>query len=79
MPEKADLDHRVLIFAPVGRDGPAAAEFVRRGGLDAFVCASFAALVEEAARGASVVLLAEEGLFGHDTSALGQWVAQQPT
>jgi signal transduction histidine kinase/CheY-like chemotaxis protein len=76
--EKADLDARVLIFAPVGRDGPAAAEFIRRVDLEPLVCKSFADLVAELDRGAAVVLLAEEGLFGHDTAPLSQWVAGQP-
>lgn len=76
--EKGNFDNRVLIFAPVGRDGPAAAELLRRVDLQSLVCQSFAELIAELARGASAVLLAEEGLFGHETSSLSRWVACQP-
>ncbi|MBV9508908.1 MAG: response regulator [Caulobacteraceae bacterium] len=78
MTEKGDLDSRVLIFAPVGRDAPAAAAFIRRADLSAFVCGGLGDLLAELGRGAAVVLLAEEGLFGHETSALERWVASQP-
>jgi signal transduction histidine kinase/CheY-like chemotaxis protein len=76
--EKGDLDARVLIFAPVGRDGPAAAAFIRRVELEPLICRTFADLLAELGRGAAVVLLAEEGLFGQDTAPLAQWVAAQP-
>src|SRR5665213_2013037 len=75
---KTDLDARVLIFAPVGRDGAAAAAFMRKVGIEPFVCASFSGLIEELARGAAVVLVAEEGLFGQDPRALSEWVDAQP-
>ncbi len=75
---KPDLDARVLVFAPVGRDAPAAAEFIRRVDLNAVVCGTFQALVDELSRGASAALIAEEGLFGIDTSSLKDWVAGQP-
>ncbi|HWE46570.1 MAG TPA: ATP-binding protein [Caulobacteraceae bacterium] len=76
--DKADPYARVLIFAPVGRDGPAAADFIRRGKMEVFLCASYAEFLSELRRGAAVVLLAEEGLFGRDTSALTRWIAEQP-
>ena len=76
--ETAELDARVLIFAPIGRDGPAASEFLRRVGVAGEVCADLAGLVSEIARGASAVLLAEEGLFGKDCWPLTGWVASQP-
>jgi signal transduction histidine kinase/CheY-like chemotaxis protein len=75
---KNDLDRRVLIFAPVGRDGAAAAAFIRKVDIEPLVCASFAQLIDELDRGAAVVLLAEEGLFRQDTEALSRWVARQP-
>ncbi|HEY2051370.1 MAG TPA: response regulator [Caulobacteraceae bacterium] len=78
MTETPDLDARVLVFTPVGRDGPAAAEFINRVGLRAMVCPTLAELAHEAPRGAAVVLLAEEGLFGRDISSLTRWVADQP-
>jgi signal transduction histidine kinase/CheY-like chemotaxis protein len=76
--ETAERDTRVLIFAPIGRDGPAATEFLGRVGVAARLCDDLPALVGEIAKGAAAVLLAEEGLFGRDSSALSKWVSGQP-
>jgi len=76
--EKGDTDRRVLIFAPVGRDGVAAAHFIQRVGLETVICEGLAGLAAELRYGAAVALLAEEGLFGEDMSELGDWVAAQP-
>lgn len=69
---------RILVFAPIGRDGPAAAELLRGSGLSAQVCGGLEELIEEIDAGAASVFLAEEGLFGKDLSALLAQVARQP-
>ena len=73
-----ERDKRVVIFAPIGRDGPAAAEFLGRVGVSTVLCEDLDGLAEAIAQGAAAVLLAEEGLFGKDASALVAWVASQP-
>src|SRR5690242_19480087 len=73
-----DRDHRILVFAPIGRDGRASAELLRSATLETMVCPDLAALISEIAAGAAVVLLAEEGLFGKDTAPLTQWIDRQP-
>ena len=78
MSDLPETDQRVLIFTPIGRDGPATAEFVRRTGLTAVICGSLAELKAELERGAAVVVLAEEALFGKDIGDLGKAVAEQP-
>jgi len=78
MQTSPEVDRRVLIFTPVGRDGPAAAEFIARSGVPAVVCPSLAELEREIAHGAAVVVLAEEGLFGKDIAGLAGLVANQP-
>ena len=70
---------RVLVFAPIGRDGPASAELLRRTGLNAEPCADLAGLVEALEAGAAAAFVAEEGLFGQDLAALAGWVERQPT
>ncbi|WP_314947741.1 response regulator [Bradyrhizobium cosmicum] len=72
-----DSDNRVLIFAPIGRDGPASAELFRGASLDAVICRSLPELVSEMTDGVGAVFLAEEGLFGKDTAPLAQWIASQ--
>ncbi|TGN89137.1 response regulator [Bradyrhizobium yuanmingense] len=74
----ADRDSRVLVFAPIGRDGPASAELFRSSHLDAVNCRSLPELVSEMTAGVGAVFLAEEGLFGKDTAPLAQWIAAQP-
>ena len=72
-----ELDQRVLVFAPIGRDGPASAELLRSTKLTTRVCASLAELVDELSAGVGAVVVAEEGLFAKDTAGLTQWVARQ--
>ncbi|MDA9545432.1 MULTISPECIES: ATP-binding protein [Bradyrhizobium] len=74
----ADRDDRILIFAPIGRDGPASAELFRGASLEAVNCRSLPELVAEMAAGVGAVFLAEEGLFGKDTAPLAHWIANQP-
>ncbi|MDO9337048.1 MAG: response regulator [Caulobacter sp.] len=69
---------RVLVFAPIGRDGPASAELLRRGGLDAVVCDDLSGLVQALRSGAAAVFVAEEGLFGKDLTDLSAWIDAQP-
>ena len=71
-------DHHVLIFAPIGRDGPASAELLRSSGLEAINCKSLAELLQEMSGGVGAVFLAEEGLVGKDVAPLARWVESQP-
>jgi signal transduction histidine kinase/ActR/RegA family two-component response regulator len=72
------LDHRVLVFAPIGRDGPASVELFRSSNLEATICQSLPELVGEMTAGVGAVFLAEEGIFGRDTAALAEWIERQP-
>ena len=74
----ADRDHCVLVFAPIGRDGTASAELFRHSGLEAINCRTFPELISEMSAGVGAVCLAEEGLFGRDTTPLAQWIERQP-
>ena len=53
--DKSDL--RVLVFAPIGRDGPACAEILRRAGRSVHICNDLAALVDEIEAGVVGYLL----------------------
>ena len=74
----ADRDHRVLVFAPIGRDGPTSTELLRGANLAAINCRSLPELVSEMTAGVGTVFVAEEGLFGKDTGPLAHWIAAQP-
>jgi signal transduction histidine kinase/CheY-like chemotaxis protein len=58
----ADRDHRVLVFAPIGRDGALTDELLRRASIDCLVCGSVGQVVDELADGAGAVILTEEAL-----------------
>lgn len=70
---------RVLVFAPIGRDGAASAEMLLRAGTSVSVCADLAELLDEIKAGAGAVFVAEEGLFGKGASHLIGWIEHQPT
>jgi len=74
----ADRDQQVLVFAPIGRDGQASAELLRSASLEAIICSSLPELVREMTAGVGAVFLAEEGLFGRDTTQLARWIEVQP-
>ncbi|MCQ2028755.1 response regulator [Stutzerimonas zhaodongensis] len=69
----------IVVYAPIGRDGPATAELLRRSGMDAVVCHGVDEVLQRAETDAAAVFIAEEGLFGHDLKSLSDWVDHQPT
>jgi signal transduction histidine kinase len=75
----ATNDHRVLILAPAGKDGPLAHEVLARHGLPAVVCADVDVLCQHWADGAGLLLVAEEALFPRGLDVLLAHVAEQPT
>ncbi len=74
----ADMDDRVLILAPRGRDAVIAADLLGRNEIVAVVCADQAVLLSELDAGAAVVMLTEEALTMADNTLLADWVAAQP-
>src|SRR4051812_27757473 len=75
---RLERDQQVLIFAPVGRDGPASAELLRSAKMETILCESLSELVTELGAGAAAVFLAEEGLFGQELTSLKEWIGRQP-
>ena len=68
----------VVVYAPIGRDGPASADLFSRSGMDAVVCHSVEEVLHRAETDADAVFIAEEGLFGQDLQKLAAWVDGQP-
>src|SRR3954469_24765661 len=75
----ATNDHRVLILAPAGKDGPLAHDVLARHGLPAVVCADVDVLCQQWQDGAGLLLVAEEALFPTGLDVLLAHVAEQPT
>ena len=67
----------VLVFAPIGRDGPATVDLLERAGIAAAVCLDFDALIAALDSDPSAVFVAEEGLFGKPIQQLTEWAARQ--
>jgi hypothetical protein len=70
---------RVLVLAPIGRDGPAAAALLRETGLAAEVCAGLEALRNGLEAGAGVAVVAEEAFYREPMERLVGWVEAQPS
>lgn len=70
-------DARVLVLAPVGRDGPLAARVLGQSGIAAHCCPDIGSLCAEIVRGAASLLLAEEALTPDATQRLLDTLAAQ--
>jgi signal transduction histidine kinase len=69
---------RVLIFAPVGKDGALTAQLLGRASLASIRCDAFASLVREFDAGAGAILLTEEALDTPDLPLFLQTLEEQP-
>src|SRR6185503_10561801 len=78
MYRKNALEMRVLILAPVGRDGQLLADTMAAAGIDTEICANGAILLEKLAEGAGMAIVAEEALTSSGASSLRVWLASQP-
>jgi len=74
-PKRSSL---VVVYAPIGRDGPASAELLKRSGMQAVVSHGVEQVLQLAETDADAVFIAEEGLFGYDLESLAAWVDKQP-
>jgi signal transduction histidine kinase len=77
-PDRDALNERVVILAPIGRDGPLAAAALRDGGFACHVCHDIEELCVEVERGAGAAMLTEEALSRHAVSCLRDVLARQP-
>ncbi len=55
-------DHRVLVFAPIGRDAALTYELLHRTAVHGFICGSVGHVVAELGKGAGTIILTEEAL-----------------
>jgi signal transduction histidine kinase/ActR/RegA family two-component response regulator len=75
----ADLEYRVLIFAPIGRDADLTREALDRASIPCAVCRSISAIVETlASAGGGALLMTEEALDDGGFSELVTTLEQQP-
>jgi PAS domain S-box-containing protein len=72
------LEHRILVLAPTGRDAEIACSVLNKAGFSADCCASLEVVAAELDKGASALMLAEEGLTAHGMPALMSMLSRQP-
>jgi hypothetical protein len=70
------LEQRVLVLAPIGRDAQAASQHLAESKLESLVCDDH--LLLKLREGAAIALVTEEAFLRAVTQALERWVADQP-
>ncbi|MEW9856635.1 response regulator [Novosphingobium sp. M1R2S20] len=68
---------RALVLAPRGRDAAIAKGMLNESGMDAAICPSLPALIDELDAGAAFVVVTEEAIAGSDLHPLAAWLADQ--
>jgi signal transduction histidine kinase/ActR/RegA family two-component response regulator len=66
------------VFAPIGRDGAAIAEYLRRAQIETTICATSAEAIVCLRAGVDVSVITEEALAGDGLPTIAAWVAAQP-
>jgi signal transduction histidine kinase len=78
MTNSGDGNERVLVLAPIGRDGRMAAALLHETGVTAEVCADLRELRDRLEAGAGAAVIAEEAFYPESLELLVDWVAGQP-
>jgi hypothetical protein len=72
-----ELEYRILIHAPVGKDARLIADLFGRAGIDCSVCGQLDQLVEELGRGAGALLVGDEAITPDFLRALQHFIEHQ--
>jgi len=79
MPEAQRVrERRVLVLAPVGRDGALASEVLASEGILAVPCPDVDTLCARVRKGAGAALITEEALLGEERERLAEVLGEQP-
>jgi signal transduction histidine kinase/ActR/RegA family two-component response regulator len=74
-----DLERRVLVYTPTGRDAALVCGVLEKANFPCLVSHSLEALCDEIERGAGVVMVAEEAVYGKRLQRLRDIFAAQPS
>lgn len=75
---ESELEQRILIVAPFGRDAELLCELFVGAGIQAAACESVDQLCREIERGAAAAIVAEEALVGPSRATLAKTLVRQP-
>ncbi len=56
------MENRILIYAPIGKDARLVSQLLGRAGLDCFICAQPAEIIDELAKGVGALFIVDEAL-----------------
>jgi signal transduction histidine kinase/ActR/RegA family two-component response regulator len=73
-----DIEQRLLILAPIGRDATAAAQLLEAAGITCDTCRDLEDLCGKLTEGAGAALIAEEAFIRESCNRLNNWVSGQP-
>ena len=69
---------RIMVLAPLGRDGPIAVQLLREAGMTAEICRDLPGLIGELSHGAGLALITQEAVRTADLRLFAAWIAAQP-
>ncbi|MBC7818100.1 MAG: PAS domain S-box protein [Planctomycetaceae bacterium] len=78
MTPRPDLENRVLLLAPTGKDGTLTCSILSDAGIDCCVCADLRSLIWELQAGAGALLIAEEALLDDGAKLMVTAISHQP-
>ncbi|MDQ3124050.1 MAG: response regulator [Pseudomonadota bacterium] len=73
------MESRILLLAVKGRDAAVIEQLLERAGHDSLICDGCSELAREGRRGAAIAVVTEESLLECDTTALDEWLDEQPS
>lgn len=73
------MEWRILLLAVKGRDAAVIEQLIARAGHQSLICNSCTELASEGRRGAAIAVVTEESLLDSDTTALDDWLGEQPS
>ena len=78
MSAQEPVGERVLILAPIGRDGSLIEDVLQGAGIRVEVCAGIAEMAQKVQDGAGLAVLTEEALYGEAVDEMLRALAGQP-
>ena len=75
--KRTTVSERAIVLAPRGRDATIASAMLREAGIEATVCTSLPAVIDEFDRGAAFLLVTEEAIATTDVQPISAWFADQ--
>ena len=75
--KRTTVSERAIVLAPRGRDATIASAMLREAGIEATVCTSLPAVIDELDRGAAFLLVTEEAIATTDVQPISAWFADQ--